>query len=177
MNIRPCYKADGHSLPIMATARAHGSAAVEFLHGLHWRSFCLVLLAAFAGLFTVFAWAYIGRHSPVNTMTALLGIKPKMVGSKSSEKGSTKEAMAKHSTAAPSESICGGEDLKVNNKIPSKSDLDKCAELPILDVDKKSLPFKSLYTSENGGRRVLVIFIRHFFCGVCCTALSHQTMT
>ena len=162
----------------MAIAGAYGFAAVEFLRGLHWRSFCLVFLAVFAGLFTVLVWAYyIGHHSPFNTMTALLGIKSKMAGSRLSKKGSTKEAMAKDSTAPPSESICGGEDLKVNNKIPSKSDLEKCAELPILDVNKKSLPFKSLYTSENGGRRVLVIFIRHFFCGVCCAAIHHCTMT
>ncbi|MCJ1351631.1 MAG: hypothetical protein MMC33_001615 [Icmadophila ericetorum] len=152
----------------MATVTVYCTAVVEFLNYHQWRSFYLVLLAAFACFFTLVAWAYIYRHSLFGEMTALLGIKPKVVGSKLSKKSSKKEAMTKDSTAPPpSESICGGEDLKVNNKIPSKSDLEKCADLPILDVNKKSLPFKSLYSSQKGGRRVLVIFIRHFFCGLC----------
>ena len=173
MNIRQLYKADGRSPPIMAAVTVYCTAVVEFLNYHQWRSFCLVLLAAFACFFTLVAWAYIYRHSLFGEMTALLGIKPKVVGSKLSKKSSKKEAMTKDSTAPPpSESICGGEDLKVNNKIPSKSDLEKCADLPILDVNKKSLPFKSLYSSQKGGRRVLVIFIRHFFCGVSYIAVS-----
>lgn len=59
-------------------------------------------------------------------------------------------------------------DIKVNNNPPSKGDLEKVAELPVLDVNKKSHTFKSLWADdEDGPRRVLVVFIRHFFCGVC----------
>lgn len=58
-------------------------------------------------------------------------------------------------------------DIKVNNNPPTKSDLEKVALLPVLDVNKKSHTFKSLWADDaNGPRRVLVVFIRHFFCGV-----------
>ena len=58
-------------------------------------------------------------------------------------------------------------DIKVDNEPPSKQDLEKIAELPVLDKGKNSRTFKSLYAdNENGSRRVLVIFVRHFFCGV-----------
>ena len=63
-------------------------------------------------------------------------------------------------------------DIKVNNNPPTKPDLEKVADLPVLDVNKKSHTFKSLWADdENGPRRVLVVFIRHFFCGVCSLAL------
>lgn len=59
-------------------------------------------------------------------------------------------------------------DIKVNNKAPTKEQLEKVADIPVLDANKKSYTFKSLYAdNENGPRRVLVIFVRHFFCGVC----------
>lgn len=59
-------------------------------------------------------------------------------------------------------------DIKVNNNPPTKGDLEKVADLPVLDKDGKKYTFKSLYAdNENGPRRVLVIFIRHFFCGNC----------
>ena len=65
----------------------------------------------------------------------------------------------------PGENFQG--DIEVNNKLPSKSTLDKAADLPVLDKDGKSVPFKSLYWSEaSQGKRVMVLFIRHFFCGV-----------
>ena len=58
-------------------------------------------------------------------------------------------------------------DINVDNKPPSKADLEKVADLPVLDANKKSYTFKSLYAdNEHGARRVLIIFIRHFFCGV-----------
>jgi hypothetical protein len=60
-------------------------------------------------------------------------------------------------------------DIKVTNDIPSRSTLDKAAELPVLDVDSNKVPFRSLYEGTNGekkAQRVMVIFIRHFFCGV-----------
>ena len=65
----------------------------------------------------------------------------------------------------PSDDFKG--DIKVNNNPPTKGDLDKLADLPVLDKDRKKYTFKSLYAdNENGPRRVLFIFIRHFFCGV-----------
>ena len=59
-------------------------------------------------------------------------------------------------------------DIKVNNNPPTKEDLEKVADLVVLDKDRKKYTFKSLYAdNENGPRRVLIVFIRHFFCGVC----------
>ena len=55
-------------------------------------------------------------------------------------------------------------DIKVSNKPPSKAELQKVADLPVLDASGKSYTFKSLY---DGKRKLLIIFIRHFFCGVC----------
>lgn len=55
-------------------------------------------------------------------------------------------------------------DIKSTSKPPSQSDLQKAASLPILDASGKSHKFKSLY---DGKRKVLIVFIRHFFCGVC----------
>ena len=59
-------------------------------------------------------------------------------------------------------------DIKVSAALPSKSTLEKIADLSVFDVDGKSLAFKSLYWPDgNASEKVLIIFIRHFFCGVC----------
>ncbi len=57
-------------------------------------------------------------------------------------------------------------DLDTNNDLPSRETLTKIEDFPILDQDGKAIPFKNLYTGPNVARRILVIFIRHFFCGV-----------
>lgn len=57
-------------------------------------------------------------------------------------------------------------DLDTNNKIPTQKTLKLCDEISVLNKDGKAVPFRSLYTGPNVARRVLVIFIRHFFCGV-----------
>ncbi|KAL8836346.1 MAG: hypothetical protein Q9170_002960 [Blastenia crenularia] len=58
-------------------------------------------------------------------------------------------------------------DINANDNLPSRKDLEKVAELPVLDVNGKPHTFKSLYASvKNETSRVLFIFIRHFFCGV-----------
>ncbi|KAI9767767.1 MAG: hypothetical protein M1840_005448 [Geoglossum simile] len=58
-------------------------------------------------------------------------------------------------------------DLAVSDDVPTKEILDQAAELPVLAVDGSSHPFKSLYSGEGVARRVLVVFVRHFFCGNC----------
>jgi hypothetical protein len=71
-------------------------------------------------------------------------------------------------------------DVNTNNDLPTQQTLKKIENLPILDSDGKTIPFKNLYTGPNVARRVLIIFIRHFFCGVCpaypCSPFS-QTIT
>jgi hypothetical protein len=58
-------------------------------------------------------------------------------------------------------------DVNTNNDLPTQATLKEIENLPLLDKDGKSIPFKNLYTGPGVTRRVLIIFIRHFFCGVC----------
>ncbi|MCJ1427376.1 hypothetical protein MMC29_005279 [Sticta canariensis] len=58
-------------------------------------------------------------------------------------------------------------DIEVSNKLPSKGDLERIADLPVLDDAGEAHAFKTLYSSTAEARRVLIIFIRHFFCGNC----------
>lgn len=58
------------------------------------------------------------------------------------------------------------DDVEVSNKLPSKGDLEKIAHLPVLDGSGEAHTFMSLHSSTTESRRVLIIFIRHFFCGV-----------
>lgn len=57
-------------------------------------------------------------------------------------------------------------DIDVSNKLPSKEDLEKVADLPVLDVAGKPHPFSTLHSRPDGSTRTLIIFVRHFFCGV-----------
>jgi hypothetical protein len=51
--------------------------------------------------------------------------------------------------------------------LPSKSILDKAAVLTVNDAQGQAILFNELYRAEPGQRRrVMIIFIRHFFCGV-----------
>ncbi|KAL9589649.1 MAG: hypothetical protein Q9203_001548, partial [Teloschistes exilis] len=58
-------------------------------------------------------------------------------------------------------------DIQVNDNLPTRKELDKVADLPVLDSNGKPHAFKSLYTpsDKNERSRTLIIFIRHFFCG------------
>lgn len=59
-------------------------------------------------------------------------------------------------------------DIKVSTSLPSKSTLDQTADLPVFDADGKTVPFKSLYWSDGSERKkIMIVFIRHFFCGNC----------
>jgi hypothetical protein len=69
-----------------------------------------------------------------------------------------------NNTADPTAEFVG--DVDTDNTIPSQALLRKVADFQVLDQDGKSRPFKSLYSGPMVARRVLVIFVRHFFCGV-----------
>ncbi|PQE21053.1 fmHP protein [Rutstroemia sp. NJR-2017a WRK4] len=58
-------------------------------------------------------------------------------------------------------------DVNTNNEIPTQEVLSKVESMLVLDKDGKTRPFKTLYSGPNVARRVLIIFIRHFFCGNC----------
>ena len=53
-----------------------------------------------------------------------------------------------------------------NNELPSAETIARIEKYVVLDRDGKSHPFKSLYTGKHVARPVLLIFVRHFFCGV-----------
>lgn len=51
-----------------------------------------------------------------------------------------------------------------NYALHDASTLQEAGELQLKDENGKEVPFKSLYEGQPG--RQLIIFIRHFFCGV-----------
>ena len=58
--------------------------------------------------------------------------------------------------------------IKFSSMLPSESMLETVADLPVFDKDGKFVPFKSLYWVDGrDSKRVMIIFIRNFFCGVC----------
>ncbi|KAF2502406.1 hypothetical protein BU16DRAFT_7415 [Lophium mytilinum] len=57
--------------------------------------------------------------------------------------------------------------VNVTNDKPTQADLEKCADMLVLDAQGASRPFKSLYAGEGVAPRQLIIFVRHFFCGQC----------
>ncbi|KAK3359074.1 AhpC/TSA antioxidant enzyme-domain-containing protein [Lasiosphaeria hispida] len=57
--------------------------------------------------------------------------------------------------------------VETNNELPSPETLARIENYIVLDRDGKSHSFKSLYTGKHVARRVLLIFVRHFFCGNC----------
>ncbi|KAI0002761.1 AhpC/TSA antioxidant enzyme-domain-containing protein [Xylariaceae sp. FL0662B] len=58
-------------------------------------------------------------------------------------------------------------EVQTTHDLPTLETLRKIETYIVLDRDGKSRPFKSLYAGHNVARRVLIIFIRHFFCGNC----------
>ncbi|KAI5467225.1 AhpC/TSA antioxidant enzyme-domain-containing protein [Mariannaea sp. PMI_226] len=58
-------------------------------------------------------------------------------------------------------------ELATNNELPSRETLRKIEDYVVLDRHGKTHTFKSLHTGSNVARRVLIIFVRHFFCGNC----------
>ncbi|KAI1497099.1 AhpC/TSA antioxidant enzyme-domain-containing protein [Biscogniauxia marginata] len=58
-------------------------------------------------------------------------------------------------------------EVQTTHDLPTMQTLRTIENYTVLDRNGKSHPFKSLYTGHNVARRVLVIFVRHFFCGNC----------
>lgn len=57
-------------------------------------------------------------------------------------------------------------EVLTNDELPSPETVRKIENYIVLDRHGKTHTFKSLYTGRNVARRVLIIFVRHFFCGV-----------
>ncbi|KAI0838659.1 AhpC/TSA antioxidant enzyme-domain-containing protein [Hypoxylon sp. FL0890] len=58
-------------------------------------------------------------------------------------------------------------EVQTNNDLPTIDTLRKIEMYTVLDSNGKTRTFKSLYAGHNSPRRVLIVFIRHFFCGNC----------
>ncbi|KND86338.1 Thioredoxin-like protein AAED1 [Tolypocladium ophioglossoides CBS 100239] len=58
-------------------------------------------------------------------------------------------------------------ELATTDELPSLEMLSKIENNIVLDRDGKTHTFQSLYSGRNVARRVLVLFVRHFFCGNC----------
>ncbi|AEO57000.1 hypothetical protein MYCTH_2302657 [Thermothelomyces thermophilus ATCC 42464] len=57
--------------------------------------------------------------------------------------------------------------VDTSDEPPTLETIRKIDKYTVLDKDGKSHTFRSLYTGRHTARRVLIIFIRHFFCGNC----------
>lgn len=62
--------------------------------------------------------------------------------------------------------------ISVDDTPPDKKMLEMVNGLMILDEDKRKHTFKTLY---SGRERTLVVFIRHFFCGVRLLLATHSS--
>ncbi|PHH74851.1 hypothetical protein CDD80_2788 [Ophiocordyceps camponoti-rufipedis] len=56
---------------------------------------------------------------------------------------------------------------EVSKELPSDEAIRRTEEYVLLDRDGRTHTFRSLYSGHNVARRVLVVFVRHFFCGNC----------
>ncbi|RDA93617.1 hypothetical protein CP533_6171 [Ophiocordyceps camponoti-saundersi (nom. inval.)] len=54
-----------------------------------------------------------------------------------------------------------------SNDLPSDEAIRRTEKYVLLDRDGRTHTFQSLYSGHNVAQRVLVVFVRHFFCGNC----------
>jgi hypothetical protein len=111
------------------------------------------------------------KEAPANTVAPDSVEKPETLERTTTEKESPTNIVQSTSLAVTSsEDSINPPDFKgevdTNNEIPSLQVLRAIGDYTVLDRDGKTHPFRSLYTGHNVARRVLIIFIRHFFCGV-----------
>ena len=66
-------------------------------------------------------------------------------------------------------------DIKVDDKLPTRKELDRAGDIEVFDKDKKAYKFSDLYSNTDGDKKhtYIIIFIRHFFCGVCHSSRPH----
>ncbi|KAK9238960.1 AhpC/TSA antioxidant enzyme-domain-containing protein [Lipomyces kononenkoae] len=57
---------------------------------------------------------------------------------------------------------------EITDELPSQDQLKSAAVIPIFNGNGQELAFGDLFSSADSGKRtIMVIFIRHFFCGSC----------
>lgn len=75
-----------------------------------------------------------------------------------------------HTSMQDSQSLSQSSDIEAvaSERLPTDEELEVAGDFLLYDADKKPHTFKSLYSGpEHEGTRQLIVFIRHFFCGVC----------
>ncbi|KAF7549593.1 hypothetical protein G7046_g8293 [Stylonectria norvegica] len=112
------------------------------------------------------------NHTPIGTVEAVTEEQPKTTSAEraiileqdTTSKGRTPSQSLEIDKAKPQD--FDGE-LATNNELPSPEVLRKVENYVVLDRHGKTHTFQSLYVGSNVPRRVLLIFVRHFFCGNC----------
>jgi hypothetical protein len=57
--------------------------------------------------------------------------------------------------------------IDISDNLPDAKTMEQVSEIPIFDSEGNSRPFKSIYSGELAiGEQQMVLFVRHFFCGV-----------
>lgn len=57
--------------------------------------------------------------------------------------------------------------IQVSDSLPDANAIDSAGNIPIFDSEGNSRPFKSIYSGDSAiGEQQMVLFVRHFFCGV-----------
>jgi hypothetical protein len=67
-------------------------------------------------------------------------------------------------------------EIDISDDLPDEETLKEAGDIPIFDSEGNARSFKSLYDGDMAlGEQQLVIFVRHFYCGVCSPTypLSH----
>lgn len=60
--------------------------------------------------------------------------------------------------------------------LPTADEVSAASSVTILDSSGNELPLSTLFQNEKGGKAV-VIFIRHFLCGLCASDRSRLRMS
>lgn len=89
---------------------------------------------------------------------------PRNTAHSTMSKSSTDSAATKVNSIDNTAEFVG--DIDTNNALPTPKTLRKIDSYQLLDAEGKTHTFKSLYSGPGITKRVLVVFIRHFFCGV-----------
>lgn len=74
----------------------------------------------------------------------------------------------KEPEAAPADCGCGAKepDLNVTDTVLSPDALQQSADMSVFDADGNTHTFKSIIEGDGTKEKHLIIFIRHFYCGV-----------
>lgn len=84
------------------------------------------------------------------------------------------DGAVKEPDAAPTDCGCGAKepDLNVTDAALTAEALQQSLDLPVFDADGNTHTFKSIIEGDGTKERNLIIFIRHFYCGVSFTCLA-----